>query len=290
MTERFPASWPALLAAQVRSQLRQFVRLPIALFFTLVMPLMMLLIFNSIFGGDDNMIETPAGDFPVRQFYVGSLAAFTAVSATFTNLANTIPERRQQGILRRWRGTPIPPLLYLAGYVVSAVAIALAGVILMVGVGVVFYGTVVDVAKLPAAVVTFVVAVAAWSALGVAVAGLVRSPESAPAVANAIILPLGFVSDTFIPMSNAPRWLALIGDVFPLKPFVQSLQACFNPLVDAPAFEPAKLVQIAAWGVVGALVAAKTFKWDPVDDGGSGGRRRRRRGGRRTATAVATDG
>lgn len=275
-----PAPWPRLLALQVRAQLRQFVRLPIALFFTLVMPLMMLLIFNSIFGGEENVIETPAGDFPVRQFYVGSLAAFTAVSATFTNLANTIPERRQQGILRRWRGTPIAPPLYLAGYVVSAVVVALAGVVLMVGVGVLVYDTVIDVAKLPAAVVTFVVAVAAWSALGVAVAGLVRSPESAPAVANAIILPLGFISDTFIPMSNAPRWLTFLGDIFPLKPFVQSLQAAFNPLVEAPAFEPAKLAQIAAWGLVGALVAAKTFKWDPVDDGG-GSRRRRSRSRRR---------
>lgn len=279
----FPASWPRLLAIQVRAQLRQFARVPIALFFTLVLPLTMLLIFNSIFAGEQHTIVTPAGNFPVRQFYVGSLAAFTAVSATFTYLANTIPERRQQGILRRWRGTPMPPAAYLAGYLGSAVVVALVGVVVMVGTGVAFYGTVVDVAKLPAALATFLVAVAAWSALGVAVAGLVRSPESAPAVANGIILPLGFISDTFIPMSNAPRWLVALGDIFPLKPFVQALQGAFNPLVEAPAFEPVKLAQIAAWGIAGAIVAAKTFKWDPVGDRGTGSRHRRRR-----ATAPGT--
>lgn len=283
------ASTLGLLVAQVRSQLQQFVRLPIALFFTLILPLMMLLLFNSIFGGSDNVIDTPQGEYPVRQFYVGGLAAFSAVSATFTNLANTIPERRQAGILRRWRGTPIPPWLYLAGYVVAAVVIAVVAVVIMLAIGVVLYDTEIELAKLPAAVVIFVVGVASWSALGVAVAGLVRSPESAPAVANGIILPLGFISDTFIPLEDSPGWLNTIGNVFPLKPFAQSMQAAFNPLIDAPAFSWGKIAVVAAWGVLGVVVAARTFKWDPVADRG-GGRRRRRHDRGADASASDADG
>ena len=93
-----------LLTRQVRYQLLQFVRIPVALFFTLLLPLLMLLLFNSLFAGDDAYVDTPAGRWPLQQFYVGSLAAFTAVSSTFTNLANTVPIRRQEGILEALRG------------------------------------------------------------------------------------------------------------------------------------------------------------------------------------------
>ena len=83
-------------------------------------------------------------------------------------------------------------------------------------------------------IVTFVVGVAAFAALGLAIAGLVPNADSAPAVANATILPLAFVSDVFIPLDDPPRWLDLVGDIFPLKPFVNAFQNTLNPLVDAP--------------------------------------------------------
>ena len=266
-----------LLAQQVRAQLLQFVRIPVALFFTLLLPLLMLLLFNSLFAGDDAYVDTPAGRLPLQQFYVGSLAAFTAVSGTFTNLANTVPIRRQEGILKRWRGTPMRHWVYLGGYLGAAVVIAAVGVAIMIVVGVAFFGTELDAAKVPALVVTFLVGVAAFSALGLAVTTIIHKAEAAPAVANAIILPLAFVSDIFVPLgTDAPRWLDVIGDIFPLKPFSQSMQAVFNPLVEAPGFEWGHLAVVAAWGVFGALVALRWFKWEPVADDAGVERRARR--------------
>ncbi|CAN5630074.1 hypothetical protein BH24ACT5_BH24ACT5_05640 [soil metagenome] len=274
----FPSSG-SLLLAQIRSQLVQFRRIPVALFFSLIFPLLLLLLFNTVLAGDDP-VQTPAGDFPVRQFFVGSLAAFSAVSSTFTNLANMVPIRRQEGVLKRWRGTPTPRWVYLGGFVGSAVVVAAIGVIVMLAVGVVLYGTEIDPAKLPAAVVTFVIGVSAFSVMGVAVAALVRKPEAAPAVANVIILPMAFISNTFIPMDvdEMPRWLDLLGAALPLRPFVESLQAAFNPLVEAPAFQWSKLAVVAAWGLAAGLVAVRCFKWEPTAEDGQGPSRRRRRG------------
>jgi len=170
-----------LLAQQVRAQLLQFVRIPVALFFTLLLPLLMLLLFNSLFAGDDAYVDTPAGRLPLQQFYVGSLAAFTAVSSTFTNLANTVPIRRQEGILKRWRGTPMRHWVYLGGYLGAAVVIAAVGVAIMIVVGVAFFGTELEAAKLPALVVTFLVGVATFSALGLAVTTIINKAEAAPA-------------------------------------------------------------------------------------------------------------
>ncbi|MGH9135362.1 MAG: ABC transporter permease, partial [Ilumatobacteraceae bacterium] len=154
------------------------------------------------------------------------------------------------------------------------------GVLIMLGLGVVAYDLEVDAAKLPAAGVTFVVGVAAFAALGMAVAGLVPSASSASAVANATILPLAFISNVFIPLEDPPGWLATIGDIFPLKPFASSFQDAFNPTVEAPAWNWPELALVAAWGVAGLVVALGSFRWEPAP-----GRPTRRRSARRSAVA-----
>ena len=261
-----------LLLTQARYQLVSFWRIPVALFFTLGLPLIMLVMFNALFG--DSTIVTPEGSWSMRQFYTGALAAFTAASATFTNLANMVPIRRDEGVLKRWRGTPLPTWTYIAGFICSAIVIAFVGVTAMITLGVVAYDLQIDAAKMPAAFVTFLVGVASFAALGMALASLVKSATSASAAANAIILPLAFVSNIFIQLDDPPRWIEVIGNLFPLKPFAEAFQACFTPFVEAPAFQWDKLAFIAAWGVVGLVVALRKFSWEPS---GSAPRSRRAR-------------
>jgi len=269
--------WPSLASLvidQTRYQVLLFVRSPVGMFFTLGLPIFMLVLFNSLFG--EGTVETPAGSWSVQQFYTGGLAAFTAVSATYTNLVNVVPIRRDEGILKRWRSTPIPSGVYLAGWILSAVSIAMVGVLLQLTLGVVAYDLTIEPTKVPAMIVTFVVGVSTFAALGLAIAGLVPNADSAPAVANATILPLAFISDVFIPLDDPPRWLEVLGNIFPLKPFVNAFQNTLNPLVDAPGFSWSKLAVVLAWGVGGALLATKTFTWEPSTGGGRRKRRRRR--------------
>jgi ABC-2 type transport system permease protein len=271
-------NWPStisLIRVQTRYQILTFVRSPVGMFFTIGLPLIMLILFNALFG--DGTVDTPAGSWSVQQFYTGGLAAFTAVSATYTNLVNVVPIRRDEGILKRWRSTPVPSSVYLAGWILGALAVAIVGVALQLTLGVVAYDLTIDAAKVPAMIVTFVVGVASFAALGLAVAGLVPNADSAPAVANATILPLAFVSDVFIPLDNPPRWITILGDIFPLKPFVNAFQNTLNPLVDAPAFSWGKLAAVAAWGVGGVLLARSNFTWEPSARGGRSTRRGRRR-------------
>lgn len=269
-----------LVAAQTRYQLVAFVRIPVAVFFTIGLPLVMLVLFNALFG--DSVFSTPDGDVTAQQFYTGGLAAFTAVSATFTNLANMVPIRRDEGVLKRWRGTPLPTWIYIAGFICSAVLIAFVGVLLMLTLGVVAYDLEIDPAKMPAAFVTFLVGVGSFAALGMALAAVVKTASSASAAANAIILPLAFVSNIFIQVDDAPRWIEVIGEIFPLKAFAQAFQDCFTPFVEAPAFNWASLAFIAAWGALGLVVAITRFSWEP-----SGSAPRGRRSRRSAATATA---
>jgi len=176
----FPSAL-SLVATQTRYQLVTFWRIPVAVFFTLGLPLVMLVLFNALFGS--GTFTTSEGEISAQQFYTGGLAAFTAVSATFTNLANMVPLRRDEGVLKRWRGTPLPTWIYLAGFLVSAVLIAFVGVVLMLTLGVVVYDLEIEPAKMPAAFVTFAVGVGAFAALGMALASVVKSASSASAIA-----------------------------------------------------------------------------------------------------------
>jgi ABC-2 type transport system permease protein len=154
------------------------------------------------------------------------------------------------------------PSVYLAGFVGSAIVLAVVGAVIMLTVGVVAYDLEIEAAKVPAMVITFLVGVFAFSALGLAVAAFVPNARSAAAVANATILPLGFVSNVFIPIEDPPQWVETVGNIFPLKPFVVSFQDTLNPLVDAPAFDWRALSYVALWGVAGAIVAVRYFKWE----------------------------
>lgn len=270
----FPST-TRLVIEQTRYQVLTSLRSPVGMFFTIGLPLIMLVLFNALFG--DGTVDTPGGSWSVQQFYTGGLAAFTAVSATYTNLVNVVPIRRDEGILKRWRSTPIAPSVYLAGWILSALSIALLGVVIQLTLGIVAYDLTIEFAKVPAMILTFVVGVSSFAALGLAVAGLVPNADSAPAVANATILPLAFVSDIFIVVDEPPRWLDVVGNIFPLKPFVNSFQNTLNPFVEAPGFTWDKLAFVALWGVAGAVIATRTFSWEPTVSGTPRDKRRRTR-------------
>jgi ABC-2 type transport system permease protein len=262
----------ALVGRQTAYQLKFFLRVPIALFFTLILPLVMLVLFNALFG--DDVVDTAEGEFSLRQFYTGGLAAYTAVGATYSNLGNMVPIRRDDGVLKRWRSTPLPTWAYIAGLICSSIVIAFVGTIMLLTMGVAFYDFSIEWAKMPAALVTFLVGVGSFAALGMALVSVIKSASSSAAMVNATILPLAFISDVFV-ATDSDSVLAKIAGVFPLKPFVNAFQDCFNPTVDAPGFAFSKLAFVAAWGAVGLLVAIKKFTWEPSGSGGRRGRRSR---------------
>jgi ABC-2 type transport system permease protein len=242
-------------------QNRLFMRTPIAAFFTLLLPLIMLLLFTAIF---DGVIETEFGPVSYAQYYAPALAVFSAASATYTNLGVGIPIYRDDGILKRIRSTPLPPILYLIGATCSAILIAALGATLMMGVGAVFFDVGIEAAKIPAAVLAFVVGTATFAALGIALAALVPNASSAPAVTNATLLPIAFVSGVFIPLEDAPAWVETLGDIFPLKHFLQAFSAPFVQWTEAPAIEWGDLAVMIVWMIGGLIVAIRYFKWDPV--------------------------
>lgn len=240
-----------LLVRQVRAENRAFWRNPASAFFTFAFPLVFMLILNLVFAS--------SGGSGAIAFYTPAIIAFSMVNAGFTTLAMSISIARDEGILKRVHGTPLPTWVYLLARTVHSVLMGLVLSGIVAGFGALAFGVPFPWAQLPLVLAVLVVGGAAFGALGLAVAGLVPSASAAPAVVNAIVLPLLFISNTFIRIEEGI--LVTIGNLFPIRPFADSLQALWAPA--GTAFDPMDVAFVAAWGVAGLLLAVRTFTWEP---------------------------
>ena len=248
----------ALLRGQIRSTNRMFWRTPIAAFFTLALPVIFLVLFSVIFGSEDI-----GGGYSFSQFFAPSMAVFAAVSSTFTNIAIGTALARDQGILKRVRGTPLPAWIYMAGRIGSGVWISVISVILMFVLGWAFFGFRMIWDDFGLAVLVFVVGIATFSALGLSVCAVIKNGDAAPAVANGVFLPMAFISGIFIPLDDAPTWLVVLGEVFPLKHFAGPFGDAFDPLHTGQVLGWENLAIMGAWLALALLITTRFFSWDP---------------------------
>lgn len=247
------------MGQQTNYQTKLFYRTPVAAFFTIIFPLLLMVIFGALFGSQ----EIEALGITVAQYYVPALAVFAAASATYTNIAVGTAFQRDEGILKRFRGSPLAPSIFFGGKVISATVIAVVAVVLMFGAGVPLYGVTIYVDLLAAATLTFLVGVGCFAALGLLVAALAPTGNAATAIANATLLPLAFFSGLFVPTSDdTPQWIVTVGDIFPLKHFNEAFQAAFLPETEAPGFDWFALGYMALWGIVALFLGLRLFKWE----------------------------
>jgi ABC-2 type transport system permease protein len=251
-----------LLGLQVRTTNKAFWRNPASAFFTFAFPLMFLVIFTALLGSGTVEVA-PGVEIQQDSYYVAAMAAFAVITATYTNLAIAVAFTRDAGILKRTRGSPLPAGIYLGGRVTHAILISILLVVITTAFGVAFYQAEVPTGVLLSELLaTVVVGAMAFSALGLATTALVPNADAAPAVVNAIILPLLFLSGIFIPLGeDAPTWMKVIGDVFPVKHFAKAMLGSFY----GPPFpfEWSDVLVVAAWGVLGLAVAIRFFSWEP---------------------------
>jgi ABC-2 type transport system permease protein len=246
---------------QVRYENRSFWRNPAAAFFTVVFPLMFLVIFNLVFG--EGTIQHFGREVSTSNFYVPAIAAFSVITACYTNLAMNLTFARDEGILKRRRGTPLPTPAFLLGKILHSSLIALLLVFVVTVFGALFYDVEIPTDKLPALIVTVMVGAAAFSSLALAIQGFVPNADAAPAVINFSILPLLFISDIFIPLENAPEWLNTFAGVFPIKHYSEAMMSAFNPFDNGSGFEWVDLAVVGLWGLVGLAIASRFFSWEP---------------------------
>jgi ABC-2 type transport system permease protein len=235
---------------QYRLERRMFWRNPSAAFFGFLLPLLLLAIFGAVFSSRQEDLDV----------IVPGIAGLSVMSATFISLAYNLTTLRERGILKRLRGTPLPPGAYLAGLGGNAVANAVLQVALVIVVG----HWVFDVAWPTEWVSLFVflaVGVICFASLGVALSHAIPNPESAPAYVNAVFLPQILIAGVFYDEKDAPQFIRDIAEVLPLKHLIDGLSGAMVHGEGLTDHWTALLV-LGIWTVAGVVIAVRGFSWE----------------------------
>jgi ABC-2 type transport system permease protein len=252
-------SGAALAFHQFRFEQKQFWRNPASVFFTVLLPVLFLLIFNLIFGNE--VIEE--FDLNTSTYYVPAIITLGVISASLQSLAISLTVDRESGILKRGRGTPLPNWVFFAGRVGNAVLVSLLMVVIVTTLGALIWDVSVPWSQAPAVAVTLAVGAAAFCCLGVALTALIPSEDAAAPITNVSVLPLYFLSGVFIPASEIPDGVLQVADAFPVRHFFEAFFTAYDPNTTGTGFEWGDLAIVAAWGIVGFLLALRFFRWTP---------------------------
>lgn len=253
-------SAPALALHQFRFDQRVFWRNPASVFFTILLPIIFLLIFATIFGND--AIEE-LGGIKTTTYYVPAIVTLAIVSATMQSLAISLTVDRENGVLKRGRGTPLPSWAFFAGRIGNAIVVSVLMLILVTAIGRVIYDVEIPWDKLPAVLVTLVIGAAAFCSLGIALTAAIPSEDAAAPISNVAVLPLYFLSGVFIPESEIPEGVLKVADLFPIRHFFEAFFASYDPATVGAGFEWGHLAIVAGWGAFGIAIAIRTFRWTP---------------------------
>jgi ABC-2 type transport system permease protein len=238
----------ALAWQQFRFERKLFWRNPSAAFFNFILPLLLLVLTATAFGVDDESLET----------LVPGIAGMGVLATTFTALAFNLTVLRDDGVLKRIRGTPIPAGAYVAGLMGSVTLNAFLQVAMVVVVGNLAYG--VDWPAHPALLVLFTgLGVVCFAALGVAFSHAIPNEDAAPAYTNAVFLPLIFISGVFYSAEELPAALKAIAEALPLKHLIDGLS---EAIVGGSHDIGVAAAVVAGWALGGLVVAVRYFRWE----------------------------
>lgn len=243
-----------LFVHQLRAEQLVFWRSREAAFFIFLFPLLLFLLLGSVYSGRYEGV-------PIRWAVLAGLIGYGCANTAFAGLAIQLVLRRESGVLKRLRSTPLPPATYVVALLFSTLVVFVLQTIALFLLGRALYGT-----PFPGAigslVATIVIGAAAFAALGTATAAAIRSAEGSSAVVNFVLLPMAFLSGAFGPTRSYPAVLRAIGDVLPLKYFVQLVNAVY---LHGHGFwtQPEALAILAAWGAVGLVFTIARFRWEP---------------------------
>jgi ABC-2 type transport system permease protein len=244
------AELTALTWRQYRLERRMFWRNPSAAFFNFVLPLLFLAIFGLVFSSSRRNLEV----------LVPGIAGMSVMATTFNALAFNMTFLREQGVLKRVRGTPLPPGAYLAGIALSAITNAALQIAIVVLAAWGLFG--IGLPKDWLELVVFTAAgVVCFASLGVALSHAIPNFESAAAYVNFVFLPVIIFSGVFYDVDDAPLFVRDIAEGLPLKHLIDGLSGALVTGRGLGANLSA-LGVIAVWSALGVLLAVRGFSWD----------------------------
>ena len=249
--KRFP-----LFLKQIVYENKSYRRNPAAAFFTLVFPLLFLFMLR-IFGTDS--VEIDGGTVSRATKYIPMITAFSVIGSSYTGIAMTLTLNRDIGVLKRYKGTPLPLNVFLLGKIAHNTIVSFALAIIIAVIAFAVFDVTLPTNSIAAFLITMALGAATFTTLGIAFTRLIPNSDAAAPMVNASIIPLMFISDVFIPMDAAPKWLNGIAQIFPVRSFSLSLQEAYSPFSSGIIENPENYAILLVWLIVGLATSLKFF-------------------------------
>jgi ABC-2 type transport system permease protein len=247
----------SLFGHELRAQLRLYWRSRELAFFTFALPIIMFFLLGSVYGDDRLKAE---GNVRGADYLLAGMLGYGAIATGFAGLSIMLVIRREAGILKRLRATPLPAATYVAALLVTTMLAYAIEAAVMIALGRVFFDT--HVRHAFSLALVLLIGITAFTALGLALTTVIKSAEGSSAVVNAIYLPAAFISGAFFSAHSFPDFLRAIADVLPLAYLIRLVRDVMLRNVEIWN-RPGAVAVVVAWGVAGALVAARRFRWEP---------------------------
>jgi len=244
---------------EVRTEQLLFWRNRESAFFTFFLPIIFFLIFGSIYGNSTITKE----HIRAAPFLEAGMIGYGVASTAFAGLAITMVIRRESGVLKRIRATPLPPATYLLAVLLSTFIVFLIESALIVAIGRALFSVAIPT-RLGSLLLALMIGAVCFAAMGLGLTSAVRSSEGSSAVVNFVYLPMAIISGTFFTPKEYPAFLRAIADVLPLTYFTKltrDVMVRHHHLWS----ETGSIAVVVAWGLGGLLVAARRFRWEPVE-------------------------
>jgi ABC-2 type transport system permease protein len=246
-----------LFGHELRGQLRLYWRSRELAFFTFALPIIMFVLLGSVYGDDRIKAE---GNVRGADYLLAGMLGYGAIATGFAGLSIMLVIRREQGILKRLRATPLPASTYIAALLATTIFAFAIEAVLMIGLGRLAFHTRVQHAFSLA--LALLLGIATFTALGLALTTVIKSAEGSSAVVNAVYLPASFISGAFFSSHSFPHVLRAIGDALPLVYVIRMVRDVM--LRGAEIWNrPGAVAVVAVWGAIGAAIAARRFRWEP---------------------------
>jgi ABC-2 type transport system permease protein len=247
-----------LFGHELRAEQLLFWRNREAAFFTFFLPIIFFLIFGSIYGNDRIAKEHNIRAAPFLQ---AGMIGYGVASTAFAGLAITMVVRRESGVLKRIRSTPLPPSTYLLAVLASTFVVFLIETALIVAIGRAFFHVGIP-DRIGSLFVALVLGAVCFAAMGLGLTSAVRSAEGASAVVNFVYLPMAIISGTFFTPKEYPGFLRAIADVLPLTYFTKLTR---DVMVRQHHIwsETGSIGVVLLWGAIGLIAAIRGFRWQP---------------------------
>lgn len=249
-----------LAAAQARYQVLLLLRSPIGLFTALIIPVMVLIVLNLATPGYASK-ELHGASY--ADFITPAMGTFALVNACYVNVVTSVVVAREEGILKRLNGTPLPLSAYVVGRMAAAAVVALASMTIVYAIGAIFMHVELTAERVAALLGVTALGIATLTTLGLAVSALIPRPDISLPAAYGTMLPVAFISNVFFPLATAPDWLSQVAAAFPLQPIAMASERVFQPGSSGWPMTQGELLVTLAWLAGTSLITAFGFRWQP---------------------------